>query len=91
MTGMTFKGNKGFTIIELMVTVAVIAILAAIAVPNFLGFQDRAKKRVMKEVAASAKPELYHWLEAALHQQKGVIDVDGDGFIPADLFEAALL
>jgi type IV pilus assembly protein PilA len=47
------KNSSGFTLVELMVVVAIIGILSAIAVPNFKKYQNKSKQSEAKIQLAS--------------------------------------
>ena len=52
------KGQKGFTLIELIIVIAIIAILAAVAIPNYLAFRDRANISAAKDALGSLRTAL---------------------------------
>jgi type IV pilus assembly protein PilA len=54
----SMANNEGFTLIELMIVVAIIGILAAVAVPNFISYRDRSRVAALIATGGSVRGSL---------------------------------
>jgi type IV pilus assembly protein PilA len=65
------RGERGFTLIELMVVVLIIAILITIAIPTFLGARQRTQNRAAQSNARNAlTAEKTYYTDAQVYSEQ---------------------
>ena len=72
---MNRSAQRGFTLIELVVVIVILGILAAFAVPRFMGLEDQARVAAINAMAGS--------LRSAATMAHGVWEAQASGVSPA--------
>lgn len=82
---MNKKMQKGFTLVEIMIVVAIIAILAAIAIPNFIAYRNESQGNAcvsnMSSVKTAAESYLTKHPNTESFTDEMLAPADGTGFL----------
>jgi len=76
------EGQKGFTLIELMIVIAIIGILAAIAIPQFIQYRKRGYVAAINSDIKNAYTASVAYLVDHNALATGTNDLQAGGYVP---------
>ena len=85
-TTMKKRMKKGFTLVEIMIVVAIIAILAAIAIPNFVKYRKESQQATCEQTRAQIVTAAENWGSKPANANASTVDLsdlaptDGSGY-----------
>jgi len=77
-----FRRNTGFTLIEVLLVIAIIGVLAAIAIPQVLSYRSRSIDAQMKSDLRNAAVAVESYFAKRSVYPASISEVDGFGFQP---------
>lgn len=85
------RKQRGFTLVEIIIVVAIIALLAGVAVPAYISFIQRAKETaVLAYLGKVKKAQETHRLEDAVDRYSGSFDeLETTGFVEGSVGAAS--
>jgi type IV pilus assembly protein PilA len=82
--GISFRRNKGFTLVEILIIFVIIGILAAIAIPQFIAYRSRAIDAQLKSDLRNAAVAVESYFTKKSVYPASVAEIEGYGFHPTD-------
>lgn len=84
-----FRGQSGFTLIELVIVIVILGILASVAIPKYVDMREEARVSALKGQLGVIRSAIHiQYARAALTGTPGFPTLDGtifaDGNIPKD-------